>query len=442
MPSSAGRLEDHPKPHVEPGPALRAASSAQGDQLQHRVLPARLRGPGTDGASDRRCVVPNTKASPSSLQTSSTPSLPRPPYRQAGWHSRYAPLHRQERLGSAHRLCLASLRQRQDRPARRLGTLHRNSARLLARLRMGRLRQLRRRLQPGFQSDGVTPQLSFSNPFPPQTPGSATAPPASTTPSPSTTKTPPSSSGIYDRRAGPRPRHRACASPTPAATAQSRNHGRPQPGPNTVGYYNNSTTGLPLCQRPDGSYDESPTIARIPAGASSRASRTSLKATTTAAPSKSRATAAKASPSTPATCSPATLERRRSHAQRLRKSPAATSSPIASTPGLDYGNVSYDRKHRFLVTYLYDLPFGKGQRWLNTGSALNASSATGISAASPFCRAARSSRPIRKPPTRPTPTSSPPSARRARTSSLANRSTPPSQRQPVAQPERLRHSRH
>ena len=41
-------------------------------------------------------------------------------------------------------------------------------------------------------------------------------------------------------------------------------------------------------------------------------------------------------------------------------------------PGLDYGNVSYDRKHRFLVTYLYDLPFGKGQMWLDSGGAMNA----------------------------------------------------------------------
>jgi len=40
-------------------------------------------------------------------------------------------------------------------------------------------------------------------------------------------------------------------------------------------------------------------------------------------------------------------------------------------PGLDYGNVVYDRRHRFLVTYLYDLPFGEGQRWLNSGNALN-----------------------------------------------------------------------
>lgn len=40
-------------------------------------------------------------------------------------------------------------------------------------------------------------------------------------------------------------------------------------------------------------------------------------------------------------------------------------------PGLDYGNVIYDRRHRFLTTGLYDLPFGKNRRWLSTGSALN-----------------------------------------------------------------------
>jgi len=40
-------------------------------------------------------------------------------------------------------------------------------------------------------------------------------------------------------------------------------------------------------------------------------------------------------------------------------------------PGLDYGNVAFDRKHRFLATYLYDLPFGNGQRWLPGAGALN-----------------------------------------------------------------------
>jgi len=40
-------------------------------------------------------------------------------------------------------------------------------------------------------------------------------------------------------------------------------------------------------------------------------------------------------------------------------------------PGLDYGSVAYDRRHRFLATWLYDLPVGKGQRWLSTDSAAN-----------------------------------------------------------------------
>ncbi|MGA9063205.1 MAG: carboxypeptidase regulatory-like domain-containing protein [Terracidiphilus sp.] len=41
-------------------------------------------------------------------------------------------------------------------------------------------------------------------------------------------------------------------------------------------------------------------------------------------------------------------------------------------PGLDYGNVIYDRRHRFLATYLYNLPFGNGQRWLSTGGTAKA----------------------------------------------------------------------
>jgi hypothetical protein len=41
-------------------------------------------------------------------------------------------------------------------------------------------------------------------------------------------------------------------------------------------------------------------------------------------------------------------------------------------PGLDYGNVVYDRRQRFLATYLYNLPFGTGERWLTTRSLANA----------------------------------------------------------------------
>ena len=34
-------------------------------------------------------------------------------------------------------------------------------------------------------------------------------------------------------------------------------------------------------------------------------------------------------------------------------------------PGLDYGNTSFARRHRFLTTFLYELPFGKGKALLS-----------------------------------------------------------------------------
>jgi hypothetical protein len=39
-------------------------------------------------------------------------------------------------------------------------------------------------------------------------------------------------------------------------------------------------------------------------------------------------------------------------------------------PGLDYGNVAYSRRNRFLTTFLYELPFGKGQMLLNGANGL------------------------------------------------------------------------
>jgi hypothetical protein len=37
-------------------------------------------------------------------------------------------------------------------------------------------------------------------------------------------------------------------------------------------------------------------------------------------------------------------------------------------PGLDYGNLSYSRRDRFLGTFLYELPFGKGKAFLNSAN--------------------------------------------------------------------------
>ena len=39
-------------------------------------------------------------------------------------------------------------------------------------------------------------------------------------------------------------------------------------------------------------------------------------------------------------------------------------------PGQDYGNVSYTRRYRFLTTFLYDLPFGKGKMFLSGSNGL------------------------------------------------------------------------
>jgi len=39
--------------------------------------------------------------------------------------------------------------------------------------------------------------------------------------------------------------------------------------------------------------------------------------------------------------------------------------------GRDYGNVAFDRRHRFLTTYLYELPFGKGKPFLGKGGVMN-----------------------------------------------------------------------
>jgi hypothetical protein len=37
-------------------------------------------------------------------------------------------------------------------------------------------------------------------------------------------------------------------------------------------------------------------------------------------------------------------------------------------PGLDYGNVPFSRRQRFLLTFLYELPFGKGKMLLNNAN--------------------------------------------------------------------------
>ena len=40
------------------------------------------------------------------------------------------------------------------------------------------------------------------------------------------------------------------------------------------------------------------------------------------------------------------------------------------SPGLDYGNVPFTRRNRFLATFLYDLPFGRGKTFLSGSNGL------------------------------------------------------------------------
>jgi hypothetical protein len=57
-------------------------------------------------------------------------------------------------------------------------------------------------------------------------------------------------------------------------------------------------------------------------------------------------------------------------------SPASTFASLGNVlsdpyaPGLDYGNVPFTRRHRFLATFIYDLPFGKGRAFLNGSNGL------------------------------------------------------------------------
>jgi hypothetical protein len=44
------------------------------------------------------------------------------------------------------------------------------------------------------------------------------------------------------------------------------------------------------------------------------------------------------------------------------------SDPYA--PGIDYGNVNFTRRQRFLTTFLYDLPFGKGKTFMSSANRL------------------------------------------------------------------------
>ena len=225
----------------------------------------------------------------------------------------------------------------------------------------------------GYQADGVTPQLSFSNPFPPQTPGSATG-----------------TAGFY--YAFPIHYKDPSVQEWNLTVEQDLGHGLGmrlsytgnhgsnletmvdlnQVPANTTGYYNNEGTavaandcvtdgGLTVADhRPYPCWSVIQSVENLAESnynsATVEVSRHSGKGLT--------------------------FDASYVFTRDISDAAGATPNAFVSSggnfltdrfhPGLDYGNVAYDRKHRFLATYLYDLPFGKGQRWLSTSSALNA----------------------------------------------------------------------
>ena len=234
----------------------------------------------------------------------------------------------------------------------------------------------------GFDSDGVTPQLSFSNPFPPQTPGSATG-----------------TAGFYYAF----PIHYVDPSVQEwnltveqdlghglgMRLSYTGNHGKNletmvdlnQVQPNTIGYYNAVATGTPApnttpsCVLDDGSSSAPYEIADYrpyPCWSVIQSVENLAESNYNSGTVEVSRHSGKG----------LTFDASYVFTRDISDAAGATPSGFVSSggnfltnrfhPGLDYGNVAYDRKHRFLATYLYDLPFGKGQRWLSTGSALNA----------------------------------------------------------------------
>ena len=190
-----------------------------------------------------------------------------------------------------------------------------------------------------------------------------------------------------DLRAGLRPQHWHAALLHRQPRQESRDHGRPEPGPaNTIGYNNTDTasasgacittmarsspiTALSLLERHPERRERWP------------------KATTTAGLSRFHSTAAKASPSTPATCSRAISRMPAGHAQRFCDA-GGNFVTDRFHPGLDYGNVIYDRKHRFLAPTCTTCPSAKASGGSHRLARLTARWETGNWAALPSCNRA------------------------------------------------------
>ncbi len=224
----------------------------------------------------------------------------------------------------------------------------------------------------GFLADNVTPQLSFATPFPPQTPGSATGTAGFYYAFPIHYKDPTVQQWnlTLEQDIGHGLGVRASYTGSHGKNLESEVDLNQVPA-NTVGYANNEATAVSDACVSDGGLtvaDHRPypcwsVIQSVENIAESNYSSATVEVSRRSGKNL-------------------TFDASYSYTRDLSNAGGATPSAFSSSggsfltdrfhPGLDYGNVAYDRRHRFLVTYLFDLPFGKGQRWWSTGGALNA----------------------------------------------------------------------
>lgn len=227
----------------------------------------------------------------------------------------------------------------------------------------------------GYQADGVTPQLNFNSPFPPQTPGSTTGTAGFYYAFPIHYKDPNVQQWnlTLEQDFGHAIGMRLTYTGSHGENLETMEDLNQVPA-NTQGYYNTSLSApvnpaTNSCITDDGSLvaDHRP----YPCWSVIQSVANAAESNYNSATAEMSRHSGKG----------LTFDASYTWTRDLSDAAGATPSAFAPSggnfltdrfhPRLDYGNVAYDRRHRFLVTYLYDLPFGHNRRWLNSGSFLN-----------------------------------------------------------------------
>jgi hypothetical protein len=227
----------------------------------------------------------------------------------------------------------------------------------------------------GYDASGVTPQLSFNNPFPPQTPGSTTGTAGFYYAFPTNYKDPSVEQWnlTLEQDLGSGIGMRLSYTGSHGGNLEMMEDLNQVPA-NTAGYYNTSPSsavdpGTNACITDDGSLvaDHRPYPCWTVIQSVRNAGESNYDSATVEVSRHSGKNF--------------TFDASYVFTRDLSNAGGATPTALAISggnfltdrfhPGLDYGNVIYDRRHRFLATYLYSLPFGRGQLWAKSGGFLD-----------------------------------------------------------------------